>query len=149
MDSERNMSPPHHFIRMLAGIPVDPRIAVHSINAVTREGPVVGQTAGVVIYESAHIESVASDLAVRSAYSTPSHLETIEEGLVPAFLVEEHEDGSYTVFVPAVPTPTVGAVYILPRARVHPVDVPFGKAVKCVTRWGAGSGELLRAMRRD
>jgi uncharacterized membrane protein len=63
--------------------------------------------------------------------------------------VEEHEDGSYTVFVPAVPTATVGAVYILPRARVHPVDVPFWKAVKCVTRWGAGSGELLRAMRRD
>jgi uncharacterized membrane protein len=68
-------------------------------------------------------------------------------GLVPCFLVEEHEDGSDTVFVPVVPTPTVGSVYILPRALVHRVDVPFRKAVKCVTQWGAGSGELLRAMR--
>jgi len=71
----------------------------------------------------------------------------IEEALVPAFLVEEHEDGSFTVFVPSSPTPTVGALYILPRERVHPVNVSFAQAIKCVTRWGVGSGELLRAMR--
>lgn len=74
-------------------------------------------------------------------------LAEIEEALVPAFLVEEHGDGSYTVFVPAVPTATVGAIYILPRERVHPLDVPFAKVVRCVTSWGVGSGELLRAMR--
>ncbi len=72
----------------------------------------------------------------------------IEAALVPAFLVEEHEDGSYTVFVPASPTPTIGALYILPRERVHPVNVPFAKAVECVGQWGVGSGELLRAMQR-
>jgi uncharacterized membrane protein len=74
-------------------------------------------------------------------------LAVIEDALVPAFIVEEHEDGRYTVFVPSVPTLAVGAVYILPRERVHPVDVPFYKAVRCVTRWGAGSGDLLRAIR--
>lgn len=73
----------------------------------------------------------------------------IEEALVPAFLVEEHEDGSFTVFVPSSPTPTVGALYILPPERVHPVNVSFAQAIKCVTRWGVGSGELLRAMRDD
>ncbi len=72
----------------------------------------------------------------------------IEQALAPAFLVEEHEDGSYTVFVPASPTPTVGSLYILPRARVHPVDIPFAKAVECVSQWGMGSGKLLRAMQR-
>jgi uncharacterized membrane protein len=71
----------------------------------------------------------------------------IEEALVPAFLVEEHEDGSFMVFVPSSPTPTVGALYILPRERVHPVNVSFAQAIKCVARWGVGSGELLRAMR--
>lgn len=71
----------------------------------------------------------------------------IEEALVPAFLVEEHEDGSFTVFVPSSPTPTVGALYILPPERVHPVNVSFAKAIKCVTRWGVGTGDLLRAMR--
>jgi uncharacterized membrane protein len=74
-------------------------------------------------------------------------LAEIEEALVPAFLIEEHDDGSFTVFVPAVPTPAAGALYILPRERVHPVDVPFATAVSVFTRWGEGTGELLRAMR--
>jgi uncharacterized membrane protein len=73
----------------------------------------------------------------------------IEDALVPAFLVEEHEDGSYTVFVPASPTPTVGSLYILQRERVHPVNVPFANAIKCVSKWGVGSGELLKALHRE
>lgn len=71
----------------------------------------------------------------------------IEDALVPAFIVEEHADGRYTVFVPSVPTPAVGALYILPRERVYLVDAPFTKAVACISRWGEGSGELLAAMR--
>jgi uncharacterized membrane protein len=74
-------------------------------------------------------------------------LAEIEDALVPAFLIEEHDDGTYTVFVPAVPTPATGSLYILPRARVHPVDVPFRKAVTVFTRFGEGTGELYRAMR--
>ena len=62
-------------------------------------------------------------------------------------MIEEHDDGSFTVFVPAVPTPMAGAIYILPRERVHPIDVPFATAIRGFTRWGEGTGELLRAMR--
>ncbi len=72
----------------------------------------------------------------------------IEDALVPAFVVEEHADGSYTVFVPSVPTPAAGTIYILARARVHLVDVPFTQAVSVISKWGAGSGELVAAMRR-
>lgn len=71
----------------------------------------------------------------------------LEGALVPAFVVEEHADGRYTVFVPSSPTPGVGAIYIIPRERVHLVDLPFLKAVKCVSSWGVGSMELLGAMR--
>jgi uncharacterized membrane protein len=71
----------------------------------------------------------------------------IEEALVPAFIVEEHADGRYTVFVPSAPTPGVGAIYIIARERVHIVDVPFLKSVKCVSSWGVGSADLLLAMR--
>ena len=67
--------------------------------------------------------------------------------LVPAFVVEKHADGRYTVFVPSAPTPAVGAIYIIPKERVHFVDAPFLTAVKCVSSWGAGSAELLKAMR--
>ena len=71
----------------------------------------------------------------------------IEEALVPALIIEELEDGSYTVLVPSVPTPMAGALYILPRERVHPVDVSFTSALKVFSKWGTGAGEFVRAMR--
>jgi len=73
-------------------------------------------------------------------------LAEIEEALVPAFIIEEFEDGRFTVFVPSVPTPLAGAVYILSRDRVHPLDVPFAQAIKSVSRWGSGSKDLVAAM---
>ena len=73
----------------------------------------------------------------------------IEEALVPAFIIEEFEDGRYTVFVPSIPTPLAGAVYILDRKRVHPLSVPFTEALKTVSKWGSGSKELVAAMERD
>ena len=76
-------------------------------------------------------------------------LAEIEDALVPAFIIEELENGSLTVFVPSVPTPLAGAVYILSRERVHPLDVPFAQAIKSVSRWGAGSKELVAAMKTD
>ena len=71
-----------------------------------------------------------------------------DEALIPAFIIEEFEDGRYTVFVPSIPTPFAGAVYILDRKRVHPVDVPFTEAIKTVSRWGSGSKDLVAAMER-
>jgi len=73
-------------------------------------------------------------------------LAEIEEALVPAFIVEELDDGSFTVFVPSVPTPLAGTVYILTPERVHPLNVPFTQALKSITRWGEGSKELVAAM---
>jgi uncharacterized membrane protein len=72
----------------------------------------------------------------------------IEEALVPAFIIEMLEDGRCTVFVPSVPTPLAGAVYILNRERVHPLDVPFTQAISSVTRWGSGSKDLVAAMQK-
>ena len=71
-----------------------------------------------------------------------------DEALIPAFIIEEFEDGRYTVFVPSIPTPFAGAVYILDRRRVHPVNVPFTEAFKTVSRWGSGAKDLVAAMER-
>ncbi len=76
-------------------------------------------------------------------------LAEIEDALVPAFIVEELDDGRFTVFVPSVPTPFAGAIYILTAERVHPVDVPFTQAIKVITRWGSGSSELVAAMQES
>jgi len=70
----------------------------------------------------------------------------IEEALVPAFIIEKHADGQFTVFVSSSPTPMAGAIYILQPERVHPVDVPLRKAMVCVTKWGAGAAEMRAAI---
>jgi uncharacterized membrane protein len=61
-------------------------------------------------------------------------LAEIEDALVPAFIIEELEDGRFTVFVPSIPTPLAGAVYVLSQDRVHPLDVPFTQAIQTVSR---------------
>jgi uncharacterized membrane protein len=65
-----------------------------------------------------------------------------------AFVIEEFEDGRYTLFVPSIPTPPAGAVYVVDRKRVHLLDVPFTDAVKSVSRWDSGSTDLVAAMDR-
>ncbi len=74
-------------------------------------------------------------------------LAEVEEALVPAFIIEKLDDGSFTVFVPSIPTPLAGAVYILSANRVHPIDVPFTQALKAVSQWGSGCKNLVAAMR--
>jgi len=72
----------------------------------------------------------------------------LEDALVPAFIIETLDDGRFTVFVPSVPTPLAGAVYVLSPERVHILDVPFTQALRSISRWGSGSGELVAAMRK-
>jgi uncharacterized membrane protein len=72
----------------------------------------------------------------------------IEDALVPGFIIEELDDGRFTVFVPSVPTPLAGAVYVLSRERVHALDVPFTSAIQVISKWGSGSKALVAAMKR-
>jgi len=71
----------------------------------------------------------------------------IEDALTPAFIVEELDDGRCVVLVPSVPTPAAGALSILKRDRVHWVDAPVTEVIAVITRWGAGTGKLVNAMR--
>jgi pimeloyl-ACP methyl ester carboxylesterase len=75
-----NMSPGNRFIRTTAQIPVAPGVKAHSIIAVDDDLPLEESGDGVVKYESAHIEGVASELVVRSPHSGMQAVpETIEE----------------------------------------------------------------------
>jgi len=73
-------------------------------------------------------------------------LAEIEEALVPAFIIEELKDGSFTVFVPSAPTPLAGSIYVLTPNRVHLLNVSFTQALKAISRWGSGCRELVAAM---
>jgi uncharacterized membrane protein len=96
----------------------------------------------------AFVRGFAKRLTGRSEEQTlqPALVE-IEDALVPALIVEALDDGSYTVLVPSAPTPMAGSIYILPRDRVHPVDIPLAKAIGVFSKWGTGAGEFVRAMK--
>ena len=70
----------------------------------------------------------------------------IEDGLVPAFIIEEIRDGRYTVFAPSVPSPLMGSIYVLHQERVHPVNASFVQAFQVLSRWGSGTKDLVAAM---
>jgi pimeloyl-ACP methyl ester carboxylesterase len=74
-----NMMPGNRFVRTLSASPIAPWVTAHSIIPVTGLGPALGQDDGVVKYESAHIEGVASEKIVRSTHSTQSTPTTILE----------------------------------------------------------------------
>jgi len=86
------------------------------------------------------LRSLASRLSdhADTASFQPALIE-IEEALVPCFIVERHSGNRSTVFVPSVPTPMAGAVYIMDNARVHPLDLP---AVAVMQRRFAGEAIL-------
>jgi uncharacterized membrane protein len=96
------------------------------------------------------LRSLTQRLAGDSEESTwmPALID-IEEALVPGFIIEVLDDGRFTVFVPSVPTPLAGAVYVMRPERVHILDIPFTQAVKSISRWGSGSRELVAAMRKE
>jgi len=95
------------------------------------------------------IRSLTRQMAGRGQETTwKAALVEIEDALVPGFIIEELEDGRYTVFVPSIPTPFAGAVYVLDRQRVHPVDVPFTDAIKVISRWGSGAKNLVAGRER-
>ncbi len=65
-----------------------------------------------------------------------------DESLMTAFITHEHQDGSFTVFVPMSP-PTSGFVFHLKASLVHPVDVSTEEAMKTIIGLGTGSGKLM------
>jgi uncharacterized membrane protein len=80
-------------------------------------------------------------LETRSEVQTA--LAMIEDAWVPAFVVEKHRSGLLTVFVPSVPTPAAGTIYLLEEARVRRLDVPVTAMVPVIMALGAGLRDLL------
>jgi uncharacterized membrane protein len=119
----------------------------------TRAGRAARERIEVVFFERLPGYGLLRSLTQRLAGDTdeaswkPAFAE-IEDALAPAFVIEEHDDGRYTVFVPSIPTPLAGAVYILDRSRVQLLDVPFTQAIKSISRWGSGSKELIASMHK-
>ena len=119
----------------------------------TRSGRALRERMEMVFFERLPGYGLLRSLTQRLAGDTeqeawkPALIE-IEDALVPAFVIEELDDGRFTVFVPSIPTPLAGAVYVLSRERVHILDIPFTQAIRSISRWGSGSRELVAAMQK-
>ena len=119
----------------------------------TRVGRLVRERMEVVFFERLPgyglLRSLTQRLAGdRDETAWKPALVAFDDALAPAFVIEELDDGRFTVFVPSIPTPLAGAVYVLGRERVHLLDVPFTQAIQSISRWGSGSKDLVAAMRK-
>jgi len=118
----------------------------------TAIGRIIGRTLGENAFNRVpgyqplrNIARQFSDMDARDGFK-PALIEVEDGCLAPAFLIDVHADGNSTVFMPSVPTPMAGSIFIMPSDRVHPIDVPVTTMMKCISKWGAGSGELLAAL---
>lgn len=92
------------------------------------------------------LRSLASRLSDHAeAASFQPALVEIEEALAPGFIVEQRSGNRTTVFIPSVPTPMAGSVYIIDNSRVHPLDLPAVSVMQCISKWGGGSDKLVAA----
>lgn len=119
----------------------------------TRAGRAIRERLEIVFFERLPGYGLLRSLTQRLAGNSDENawqpaLAEFDDGLVPAFIIEALDDGRFTVFVPSVPTPLAGSVYILAPERVHIVDIPFSEAIRSISRWGSGSRDLVAAMRR-
>ncbi len=73
------MRPDNPFLMGLVQLPIDDDVAAHSIIAVLGDGPYEEGSDGVVEFQSARLDGVASEYVVRSGHSTQSHPLTIRE----------------------------------------------------------------------
>ena len=61
-----------------------------------------------------------------------------------AFVTDENEDGSYTVFIPTGPNPTSGNIFILPKDQVKIIDTKVEQAMKAIVTGGIGTNEIIK-----
>lgn len=75
-------------------------------------------------------------------------LARIEDAWGLCFVLERHETGVFTVFVPSAPIPAAGSIYYPTEDRLQLLNVPVAEAVACIMRLGVGSRELLDSQRQ-
>jgi uncharacterized membrane protein len=60
-----------------------------------------------------------------------------------AMIMDENEDGTLTIFVPASPALTVGGVHVVNPSLVTRIDRSLSDVTGCLGQWGIGASKLL------
>ena len=69
--------------------------------------------------------------------------------LLASFITDEHDDGSFTVFVPTGPNPTSGWMFHVPAEDVFFVDVSVEATMRTIIGCGVGSKPLIDDLNRQ
>jgi len=107
--------------------------------------PVFRQIPGYVLLRSLTHRMARLETAEKLAVAFVELVEN-QRSLSPAIVLEKHDCGTYTIFVPIVPTPTVGSIYIVQEQRLFIVDVPFLDMVKFISKWGESTPAMRDAI---
>ena len=73
----------------------------------------------------------------------PALLDVGNDARQIAFIVEEHDDGMLTMFVPIASTPGMGHVQIVPAEKIEKLSVTVMDALGPLFNWGDGTKALL------
>lgn len=73
----------------------------------------------------------------------PAVLRSKEGDLSLAYIIEEHDNGYFTLLLPSSPVGTAGSLRYVPGERVKRLQVPLSRVFNCVTQYGIGSGPLF------
>jgi hypothetical protein len=115
------MTPSNPALQALAAIPISPNVTAHSIIAVQGNGPIETGSDGVVTYKSAHIDGVASELAVRSGHSVQSNPHTVAEvrRILLLHLAETCPHGCTPISMPGGSLAAFAPPFDVPRPGQH------------------------------
>lgn len=62
---------------------------------------------------------------------------------VLGLIMEENDNDTMTIFVPASPAMTIGTIHVVQNDRVSVLDAGLMDTANCVTQWGIGTRKLL------
>lgn len=74
----------------------------------------------------------------------PALLSLPLDGKVLVFVVERHDDGQYTVFLPSSPTPGIGTIQVVPAERLQHLDAKSSKVFETLSHWGVGTRDVVK-----
>jgi uncharacterized membrane protein len=62
-----------------------------------------------------------------------------------AFITDENEDGTYTVFIPTGPNPTSGNIFIVPKEQIRLIEANVELAMRAIVTGGIGTNTVLKS----
>ncbi len=91
--------------------------------------------------------SILKDYITGNLNQNTSHIKpclaTLDDAWLFAFIVEEHESGMLSVFIPSAPSITSGSLYFLTEQQVKRLNMSNREAAKCIIQYGSGAKAFL------